>query len=229
MHSLLYNWFNFSRFSFICQNLNQTLAFESFVIVICYVNSIISSFLVIDMHKKLLVQMPDPVVRGLVSSIVIHRGPRTNRPNIVHLPIKTSHIERLIQSQTANRKLQSIGLHYLRKISKSRYISRRAWVVERITREILVTKRMPLMESHYLTIDKSILDSCESLNRGNLWHRLHTILRIKSSDKLLVFLYRKTTTPDSPRMDVSRSYRFCCPRRLWRWCLPVVNRRMLLF
>jgi hypothetical protein len=107
---------------------------EGFVVVVNNVGHVISTgFLVDGVNDKWIINLPDAIMRSLICSIVINRRPRSHRPNIIQLPVKTAHVLRLIQSQVGNCCFKSIRLHHLGIVRKTREVSCFSRVVKSIS------------------------------------------------------------------------------------------------
>ena len=92
-------------------------------ILIDNIGKIVSCFRVMEsMNHELFMDLPNSIMSSFISAIIIYSCPRADGPNIIELPVETSHIVRFIQSQTGNSHFESIRLHDLREIRVSREI-----------------------------------------------------------------------------------------------------------
>lgn len=82
---------------------------ESSIVIIDDVGGVFIVCLIVDrMDDQLFICVSYFVVCGLVSAIVVDSGPRSHWPDIVQLPIKTTHVVRLVQSQTSDCHFQCV-------------------------------------------------------------------------------------------------------------------------
>ena len=78
---------------------NNTSAEVGFVLLVDYVDNEISTFDIMQgMDHQIFVNFSYPEMCGFICAIVVDSCPATNRPNIVELPVKATHIERFVKS-----------------------------------------------------------------------------------------------------------------------------------
>ena len=101
-----------------------------------------------------------------------------------------------------DRRLESMGLHHLRKIGKASETLYRTRVIVGISRQQHITSNMALMEPQNIATDLAVFGSGEAMDSGNIRHRLHSILRVEPPNKLFILLDRGSPSPNSPEVDV---------------------------
>lgn len=109
---------------------------------------------------------------SFVHPIEIHSGPAAYRPDIVELPVETSHTA-TVSSEGINCSLDCKGLHRLRKIRerlKGCSVSYACGVILDVQWQILISQDVPLVKPHHITVQVAILRACEFKNGAVLEH-----------------------------------------------------------
>ena len=88
---------------------NNASAEVGFILFVDDVDNIISTFDIMQgMDHQVFINFSYSEMCSFIGAIVVNSCPTTNRPNVIELPVKTTHIERFVQSQTHYCHLKSI-------------------------------------------------------------------------------------------------------------------------
>lgn len=96
-------------------------------------------------------------------------------------------------------------------------------VIVHVHWQVLITQRMPFMQSHDSTVNSSVLWGCKILNSRYVGHWLHAVFWVKSANVNIVFLNRGSCTPDPPEMHIPGLHVVSWIGWDWGGGLPVRN------